>query len=138
MTRDDGEFGGIDIQGPWGGIRIGSGGIRVGRDFSDFSDDDGELRRVRRHVRERLNFYRNVAYFVGITGVLALLDWATGGGWWVQWVAAIWGGFLVLQFLGTFVAPAVWGREAEERMIRRELERRRGRVHASPPPRDDD
>ncbi len=32
MTRESegDEFEGIDINGPWGGIRIGSGGVRVG------------------------------------------------------------------------------------------------------------
>jgi hypothetical protein len=48
-------------------------------------------------------------------------------------VAIFWGGFLALQFLGTFIAPMIWGREAEERMVRRELERRRGRVHVANP-----
>ena len=123
MTQDDDEFEGIDISGPWGGIRIGSGGVRVGRDF--IHDDDRDVRQARRRVREQLGFYRNVAYFVVVVGVLTLLDWSTGGGWWVQWVAAIWGGILALQFLSQFVAPNLWGREVEERMVARELERRR-------------
>jgi hypothetical protein len=41
---------------------------------------------------------------------------------------------LVFQFLGTFVAPAIWGRDAEERMVRREVERQRGRVHVADTP----
>ena len=132
MTQDDDEFEGIRISGPWGGVHIGSGGVRVGRDF--IHDDDRDVRQARRRVREQLNFYRNVAYFVVVVGVLALLDWTTGGGWWVQWVAAIWGGILALQFLSQFVAPNLWGREVEERMVQRELERRRGRIHVTPPP----
>jgi fatty acid desaturase len=131
MTQDDDDFEGIDINGPWGGVRIGSGGVRMGRGFRD---GDDEYRRARRRVRVRLNFYRNVAYYVAIVGVLAIIDWATGGGWWVQWLAAIWGGILVLQFLSTFVAPSIWGREAEDRMVQREVERRRGSVHVDPPP----
>ena len=71
--------------------------------------------------------------FALIVGSLALLDWATGGGWWVQWLAIIWGGILALQFFSTFAAPMLWGREVEERMVRRELERRRGRVSVIPP-----
>jgi hypothetical protein len=129
MTRNRDEFDGIDISGPWGGIRIGSGGFG-----SDEWDDDAELRHVRRRVRQRLDFIKNIAFFVIITGGLALLDWATGGGWWVQWVAIIWGAFLAMQFLSTFAAPMLWGREAEERMVQRELHRRRGRVHVENPP----
>ena len=94
-------------------------------------DDDADVRDVRHRVRQKLHFYRSLAFFVVIVGILALLDWATGGGWWVQWVAAIWGGILVLRFLNAFVAPNLWGREAEERMIQRELERR-GRPTAPP------
>ena len=133
--EDDDDFEGIDINGPWGGIRIGSGGVRVGRHFVD---GDDEYRRARRRVRRRLDFMRNVAYFVVITGVLAAIDGATGGGWWVQWLAAIWGGILVLQFLGTFVAPMLWGREVEQRMVEREVQRQRGRVHVEQPPRGED
>jgi hypothetical protein len=85
-----------------------------------------------------LNFFRNVSYYVVIVGALALIDWATGGGFWVQWLAAIWGAFLLFEFLGTFVAPVLWGRETEDRMVERAVQRRRGRVHVDPPPRADD
>ncbi len=133
MTSERDDFDGIDISGPWGGIRIGSGMSSGG---SGEWDDDAEVRRVRRRVRQRLDFIKNVGFFVMITGALALLDWATGGGWWVQWVAIIWGGFLVLQFVTTFAAPALWGRDVEERMVRHEMERRRGDVtiQRGPPP----
>jgi hypothetical protein len=131
VGRSRDEFDGIDISGPWGGIRIGSGGFQ-----SDEWDEDAEIRQVRRRVRRRLDFIKNVAFFAIITGGLALLDWATGGGWWVQWLAIIWGAFLVMQFLTTFAAPMLWGREAEERMVQRELRRRRGRVHVENPPRE--
>jgi hypothetical protein len=86
-------------------------------------DDDPEVH-VRRRVRRKLRFYRDVTTFVVIVGTLALIDWATGDGWWVQWVAIIWGGILALQFLRMFVGPILWGRGVEERMVRRELERR--------------
>jgi len=86
-------------------------------------DDDPGVH-VRRRVRRRLRFYRDVASFVVIVGALALIDWATGGGWWVQWVAIVWGGILALQFLRMFVGPILWGCDVEERMVRRELERR--------------
>jgi hypothetical protein len=130
MSRQPDDFEGIDINGPWGGIRIGSGGYGA-QDW----DDDAELRAVRRRVRRRLDFIKNLALFVFIVGGLALADWATGGGWWVHILALIWGAFLLLQFVTTFVAPALWGREAEERMVQREMDRRRGSVHVQNPPR---
>ena len=135
MAGDEDDFEGIDISGPWGGIRIGQGGVRMGRGFPD---EDDEYRRARRRVRRRLNFFRNVAYYVVIVGGLALIDWATGGGWWVQWLAIIWGAFLAFEFLGIFVAPMLWGRDMEDRMVEAEMRRRRGRVHVDPPPRADE
>ncbi len=136
MTRDTGrdEFEGIDINGPWGGIRIGSGGVRMGSWDDDWGSDDDDIRRIRRRVRRKLDFYKNFVFFVVITGAFAFLDGVTGGGWWVQWMAIIWGAFIALQFMSTFVAPAIWSREAEERMVRREVERHRGRIHVERSP----
>ena len=130
MADDRDDFEGIDINGPWGGVRIGSGRIRagIGRD-----EGDAEYRAVRRRIRRRLELYRHVATYAFIVGGLALIDWLTGGGWWVQWLAAIWGAILLLQLFSTFISPVLWGREVEERMVRRELERRRGRVTVRPP-----
>jgi hypothetical protein len=101
----------------------------MGGNWDDWGDDDDDVRRIRRRVRQKLDFYKNVAFFAVIVGGLAAIDAATGGGWWVQWVAIIWGGILALQLMGTFIAPMIWGREAEERMVRREVERTRGRIH---------
>ena len=129
MQDEHDDFEGIDISGPWGGVRIGPGRTRGGD-----VGGDGEYRAVRRRVRRRLDFYRHVATYVLIVGGLALIDWLTGGGWWVRWVAGIWGAILVLQFFSTFVSPLLWGREVEERMVRRELARRRGRVSVMPSP----
>jgi hypothetical protein len=130
-TEDHDEFEGIDISGPWGGVRIGSGrGRGVAGEFAG----DPDYRAVRRRVRRRLDFYRHVVTFAFVIAALALIDWLSGGDWWVQWVAAIWGAVLVLQGFSAFVSPSLWGRDVEERMVRRELERRRGRVTVSHPP----
>jgi hypothetical protein len=126
MADDRDDFEGIDISGPWGGVRIGSGKFRSWEELD--SDGDAEYRRIRRRVRRRLEFYRNATFFAAVVGGLALLDWATGGGWWVQWLAGIWGAILALQFFTTFVSGNLWGKEVEERMVRQEMERRRGRV----------
>lgn len=134
--RQRDEFEGIDINGPWGGIRIGSGGVRMGAwdDDDDWGSDDTDVRRIRRRVRHKLDFYKSVFFFAVVVGGLALIDWTWGDNWWVQWVAIPWGAVLLFQFLGTFIAPAIWGREAEERMVRREVDRQRGRIHVASPP----
>jgi fatty acid desaturase len=92
----------------------------------DTEDMDGrELRQIRLEVRRKLNFYRNAFTFVVVVAILALVNWLTSDYWWVAWVAGIWGGFLALDFLRDFVGPSIWGRNVEERMVERELERRR-------------
>ena len=134
MVDDRDEFEGIDISGPWGGVRIGAGGGGRGwRGRRDW-DEDAEIRSVRRRVRQRIDFYKHFAYYATVVGGLALLDGLTGGDWWVQWVAGIWGAFVLLQFLTTFIGPSFWDRYAEERMVQQELDRRRRRTGYAPPP----
>jgi hypothetical protein len=88
------------------------------------SDERPEARQIRHEVRRRLNFYRNVFTYVVVVGILAVVDRLTGGDWWVQWVAGIWGFFLVLDFLREFVGPMLWGRNVEDRIVERELKKR--------------
>jgi hypothetical protein len=101
------------------------------------SDGDAEYRRIRRSVRNKLDFYRHAALYGLVVGFLLVLDALFGDGWWVQWVAGIWGIFIVLQFFTTFISPNVWGKDVEERMVRREMARRRGRAAiVNDPPED--
>ena len=116
-------FEGVYVELPFVTLRAGRGGLG----FSMGMQDDDPYRLARRRVRARLGFYRGLATSVAIVGGLALLDWATGGGWWVQWLAGIWGALLIWQFLNTFAFPSLWGREAEQRMIEKELRRQQGR-----------
>jgi hypothetical protein len=91
-----------------------------------------ELRQIRLEVRRKLNFYRNAFTFFVVVAILALVNWLTSDYWWVAWVAGIWGGFLALDFLRDFVGPSIWGRNVEERMVERELERRRNAAEDPP------
>ena len=121
----------VEIDLPFLHVRVGAGGVRVGIgdetsetiDMQDVSRD--EYREARRRVRRRLRFLRHGFTFVAANAFFFVIDWATGGGFWVQWVALIWGAILGWQFLTTFVTPAIFGHEAEQRMIERELRRRR-------------
>jgi len=88
------------------------------------SSERPEIRQIRLEVRRRLNFCRHLLTYVVVVGVLAVVDWLTGGGWWVGWVAGIWGAFLLLDFVRDFVGPLIWGRNVEDRMVDRELKRR--------------
>ncbi len=133
MSRRGDEI--IDIDFPFFHFHIGGRGGRrthVGTDGDDEevidmeTDSSGEYWSVRRRVRARLRFLRHAVTFAAITTFLFLIDWSTGGGFWVQWVALIWGAFLAWELFTNFVAPVLWGPGVEERLIERELRRRRG------------
>ncbi len=126
---------GFEINFPFGRFYAGGRGFRIGGDDEeDVIDMDqnsqGDYWEVRRSVRRRLRFIRHLFMFLALNGVFVLIDWLSGGAGngvnWAQWVALIWGIFLAWEFIATFVAPVLWGRDMEERMIQRELRRRRG------------
>jgi len=135
MPRDDEPF---DFDLPFGRVRVGGWRrMRFGHDDEegviDMEEKDSdyfEYREVRRSVRKRLRFFRHAFTYLALNGLFVLIDWQTGGAGsgvnWSQWVALIWGIFLAWEFVSNFVAPYLWGREMEERLVRRELRRRRG------------
>jgi hypothetical protein len=133
--RDDDDP--VDIEFPFFRFHVGGFGNRVR--FGDEGEEEAidmersqsaEYWSVRRKVRRRLRFIRHLFTYVVLTGLFVLLDWRTGGPDsginWSQWVAIIWGIFLGWEFISTFLAPVLWGREMEERLIQRELRRQRG------------
>jgi hypothetical protein len=123
MERDNDEpFDGVDIDSPLGRVRLGRGGGRRVQ-FEPGRADDA-YRAARRRVRRRIRFYRHLTTYLALNLIFLAFDGLTGGGFWVQWVAGIWGVFLGWNFLSTFVFPNLWGPEAERRMIERELRRR--------------
>ena len=119
--QDDEDFEGVEFDTPVGTFRAGRGG---GYRFTDDSDD---FRSIRRKVRRRMAFFRMLLTFAWVLALLALIDWVTGDGWWVQWVALIGGVVVALRFLSIFVFDSLIGREAERRMIERELRKRESR-----------
>ena len=96
----------------------------VGDPSGTEGDERAEIRQIRNDVRRRLNFYRHVFTYMVVVSILAIIDWLTGGDWWVGWVAGIWGAFLILDFLRDFVGPLLWGRNVEDRIVKREMKRR--------------
>ena len=115
-------FDGIEIELPFLSVRQG----RARWDWEMRYEDD-EYRRARRRVRARLAFYRHLATYVAVIAGLVLVDALAGDGLGFSlWVAGIWGAFLVWQGFSTFVFPAIWSPETEERMIEEELRRQRG------------
>lgn len=109
-------FEGIEIETPVGSFRAGRG-----------FDEDVEYRSARRRIRRRFGFFKHVATYVTILAVLLAIDLVLDADeFFVHWVALIWGIFVALHFLNVFVFDVFLSREAESRMIEREL-RKRGR-----------
>ena len=133
MSRDDD---GVEIDLPFIRFYAGRRGVHIGRSDDDDGvidmemDDTAEYRQVRQIVRRRLRFVRHLFIYLALNGFFVLIDWQTGGPGngisWSIWVAAIWGAVLAWEFVSNFVAPYLWGRDMEERLIQRELRRRRG------------
>jgi fatty acid desaturase len=117
----DDDFEGVEFDTPVGTFRAGRGG---GAHWTEGGD---EFRSIRRKVRRRMRFFRMLLTFAWVLALLALVDWATGGGWWVQWVALIGAVVVALRFLSVFVFDSLIGREAEHRMIEREWRKRESR-----------
>jgi hypothetical protein len=115
MTFQD-DFDGVEIETPVGSFRAGRGGWNA--------DDD--YKQARRAVRRRMGFFRHVSTFVSVLALLLIIDIVTGPDeFWVQWVALVWGIVLAVHFLNTFVFDAILGRDAERRMVERELRKRK-------------
>ncbi len=121
MENDEG-FEGVEFQTPVGSFRAGRGRGDWSEAGVEFNDD---YRRARRRVRRVLGFWRHLATFVSIGLVLLAVDLIFDPDeFFVQWVALIWGIILALHFLNVFAFDAILGKEAEKRMIERELRRR--------------
>ena len=123
MFENDEDFEGVELNTPVGSFRAGRGG-----GWSRAEDEASEdYRRAKRRVRRVMSFYRHLTTAISVLLMLLIFDIITGvEGWWVHWVAIVWGIVLLIHFLNVFVFDALLGREAEKRMIERELGKRQG------------
>jgi hypothetical protein len=116
VIQDEEEFIGVEFHTP-----VGS--FRAGRAYDNVEGE--EYREARRRVRRRMGFYRHATTFVSVLLVLFVIDFVVGrGDFWVQWVALVWGCVLALHFLNVWLFDSLVGRDAERRMIERELRKR--------------
>jgi hypothetical protein len=119
--QDDEGFEGVEFETPVGSFRAGRGAR------GNPGEGDEDYRRARKRVRRLMAFYRHLTTYITVILLLLILDVVTGPeDFWVHWVAIIWGAILLIHFLNVFAFDQLLGREAEKRMIERELQRRRG------------
>ena len=122
---DDDANDGVRIELPFLSFRIGRSALGA---YIPVIEEDAYVQ-ARRRVRARLGFYRHLATYAAVIGAVIFVDLITGGGISspVRWLVGLWGAILGWQFLNTFVFPAIWSHETEERMIEDELRRHQDR-----------
>jgi len=112
--QDDEGFEGIEFETPVGSFRAGRSG-----------EADADYQSARRRVRRVFGFYRHAATYVTVILVLLAIDLLSNAGdFFVQWVALVWGIILAIHFLNVFAFDVFLSRDAERRMIDRELRKR--------------
>ena len=79
--------------------------------FRDYNREDRSLteeerlrREARHRTQQRMGFLHHLAVFIpGMLLILAIDVLTPGDGWFIQWVAGIWGSILAIHFLYAFV-----------------------------------
>ena len=92
--------------------------------------DQERIDRAHRDAAELRGFYSHLTLYVGVMLLLALVDAATGRGWWVQWPALGWGVGIVSHMVA-MAGKRWWGPEWEERKVADMLAREAGRAPGS-------
>jgi hypothetical protein len=84
--------------------------------------DRAKFRRAKQRVAELRGFYTHFAIFVLVIAGLALLNWATGDDWWVQWVILGWGIGVIAHGLAVFATTPKFVSRWEKRKLRAYLD----------------
>ena len=96
--------------------------------FRHYDSDDAslteeeKLRREARHrAHQRMGFLQHLAVFIPVTLLILAIDVLTPDGWFIQWVAGIWGGILAIHFLYAFIVDDLLGPSLEHRIFETQL-----------------
>jgi len=81
-------------------------------------DQDQKLIRVKRRIAAIKGFYIHLLVFVMVMTMLLVVNLATPGVWWVQWVFLGWGIGVLAHALVVYGVGGWLGPEWEERKIR--------------------
>jgi 2TM domain len=82
--------------------------------------DDPRVQVARRRVAAMQGFYTHLGIYVAVIALLAVIDFMTGEGWWVQWPLFGWGIGVFFHGIGVFGWPftmRLFSRDWEERKI---------------------
>lgn len=80
--------------------------------------EDEKIVRARRHVAALKGFYIHLLMFVAVVLLLAIVNAATGGPWWVLWVLLGWGIGVLAHWLFVFAGSSRFVADWERRKVR--------------------
>lgn len=78
-------------------------------------ESDERYRRAKRRVRVLKDFYLHLINYIGVMGLLFLIDVLTGGGWWFYWPLLGWGIGIAAHGLTVFGIKDFLGSKWEEK-----------------------
>jgi hypothetical protein len=92
------------------------------------AEDEHMAREAQHRAHRRMEFLQHLAIFIPVMVLVFAIDLLTNDGWWIQWVAGIWGGILAIHFLFAFVLDDLLGPNMERRLAENQLRRLEERV----------
>lgn len=87
------------------------------------SQDNERYLRAKARVDALRAFYRHLATYLVIIGVLFVIDLATGDDWWFYWAAFGWGIGIAWHAFSVFGPQRRFGEDWERRKIQEEMEK---------------
>ena len=90
-------------------------------DDSSLTEEERLRREARHRAHQRMGFLRHLAIFIPVILLVFAIDVMTDDGWWIQWVAGIWGGILAIHFLYAFILDNLLGPSLERRIFETQL-----------------
>jgi len=94
---------------------------RSERDTEPATPEEHLRREATHRAHQRMGFLNHLAIFIPVMLLILAIDVLTPGGWFIQWVAGIWGGILAVHFLYAFILDDLLGPSLERRIFETQL-----------------
>ena len=93
-------------------------------DDSKKESADNNIERAKKIAKNKVSFIRHFITYIVILIILAIINNVTPGQnqWWL-WVALIWGIFVLINFIKTFIFQGGGLKKLEEDLVKKEVER---------------
>ncbi len=88
-------------------------------------NEKNEIEKAKKIAKSKIDFIRHLGTYAFVMIILAVINNLTdpGGYQWWLWHAAIWGVFVLINFLKVFIFKGSALKRYEERLVKREMEK---------------